>query len=167
MPPKEVSEAIETLREAAAAAEPPKKAGHKAMPKPVNQLLPGFACAVMREAEEDKAVLKHAVDAAMSFLEPFTTRANLLVRIKDQWERARSGVAAADKVLREEIAKRTQGGPSMPHTGYAGSLRLPSPEYSSSFMMCMPRDMVLSASQQVVRGFVHCSPEAGCGANGS
>ncbi len=107
---KEVSGAVEKLREAASAAGPPKKDGHRAMPKQVNAVLPGFACAVMREADQDKAVLKNAVDAAMLFLEPFTSRPNLMVRIKTEWERARGGLAAADKVLKEEIAKRTLGG---------------------------------------------------------
>lgn len=107
---KEVSAAIEMLREAASAAEPPKKDGHKSMPKHILQLMPGFACAVMREAEKDndKTVLKNAADAVMTFLEPFTTRANLLVRIRNQWESVKTGLPAADKVLQEEIAKRAK-----------------------------------------------------------
>lgn len=107
---KEVSAAIDLLREAAASCAPPKKDGQRSLPKQVNQVLPAFACAVMREAERDKAVQKHVVDIVMSFLEPFTSRANLQTRIKTEWERVRGGLAAADSLLKSEIAKKAKGG---------------------------------------------------------
>ncbi|BDA41916.1 probable Ubinuclein-1 at N-terminal half [Coccomyxa sp. Obi] len=107
-PSKEVSAAIDLLREAAASAGPPKKDGPRSLPRQVNQVLPAFACAVMREAERDKAVQKHVVDIVMSFLEPFTSRANLQTRIKTEWERVRGGLAAADSLLKSEIAKKAK-----------------------------------------------------------
>lgn len=39
-----------------------------------------FACALNREHEHDKLAQKGAVDMVMRFLDPFTTRSNLLVR---------------------------------------------------------------------------------------
>lgn len=107
---KEVSAAIDMLQEAAASAGPPKKDGQRSLPRQVNQVLPAFACAVMREAERDKSVQKHVVDIVLSFLDPFTSRANLQTRIKTEWERVRGGLAAADSLLKSEIAKKAKGG---------------------------------------------------------
>ena len=55
---KELMHAIVRLRAAAEGAGPPKESGHKALPKEVNALLPGFACALTRENQRNKLAHK-------------------------------------------------------------------------------------------------------------
>lgn len=95
----------------------PKEGSTKALPKQINQMLQSFACAVYREAAESKAPVKYAIDTVMTFLEPFTSRQNLMVRLSKEWERAQRQEAVAGEFLSKHIKERVDGellGPSLP-----------------------------------------------------
>jgi predicted RecA/RadA family phage recombinase len=105
---EELAAAIEEIR-AAAAGTAPKEGSQRALPKHINQMLHGFACTLYRESAASKAAIKQAVDVLMGFLEPFTSRSNLMVRLRQEWDKAQGHEAATSAVLIEQIQQRVKG----------------------------------------------------------
>ncbi|KAK9823303.1 hypothetical protein WJX72_001785 [[Myrmecia] bisecta] len=119
--PPELQASMAAMREATMGV--PTQEGKKQLPKKVRDLLPAFACQLLKETAKTKCARSVILSELMSFLEPYTSRPNLTNRLKDLQDKAEAEYRQAGDALKACIDARL---PAMTEG------RLPGPQPAAS-----------------------------------